>query len=342
MTRPRLTAVGCCARITEAGDWAFRFAFELARANDAQLSIFFFPTSPCESHPKRGRRGEHSTVTYEESVEVEKRVRLYYDDFLEDYVKVGFRLCMGDEAPELRRCLLDREYDVLVLPYERRGCPFGERTIEDFSQRMQCPVVLVGPEGEDEFHLNSPARLWAADLGLASKRWRPVERPPDREDGPDGSEWSELARALAERERTVAWACDRRGNRLTSVDGGCHPLCEAIRADRRSADRLCRLPPESGAWAGRPVIDRCPAGLTRVWVPVPPGDEPAGFAGCCGVLEEGCAVDAEAISSATGLSSEAVATLARRIPRLSREAIEALAGSLRSAAETAPASRSTA
>ncbi len=150
MTRAGMNAVGYCARMTTVGDWAFRFALDLARRHDTQLDIFFFPTSPCEEHDPRGRRGERFEIADRDAVEIERRVRLYYDELLGDYVKVGFRLCLGDEAPELRRCLFDREYDVLVLGYEKRLCPFGERSIEDFSDLMQCPVVLIGPGRPDE------------------------------------------------------------------------------------------------------------------------------------------------------------------------------------------------
>ena len=174
MTQARLKAVGFCARMTEVGDWAFQFALDLARAHDVQLDIFFFPTSPCEEHEPRGRRGGDFAVPDRDAVEIERRVRFYYDELLGDYVKVGFRLCLGDEAPELRRCLFDREYDVLVLAYEKHLCPFGERPIEEFADLMPCPVVLVGPGNRDEIHLNSPAKLWTARLGLDDGEWRSV------------------------------------------------------------------------------------------------------------------------------------------------------------------------
>jgi hypothetical protein len=102
-----------------------------------------------------------------DEIEVERRARVYYDVLLGDYVNVGFRLCEGDEDPELRRCLLIRkDYDVLVLAYEHRGCLFGECPIEEFVEHMPCPIVLVGPDQKDELHLNTLALLWADTLGL--------------------------------------------------------------------------------------------------------------------------------------------------------------------------------
>lgn len=183
MPRARLKAVGFCAWMNEIGDRAFRYALDLAKRHHTQLDIFIFPCFPCLPHERRGRAGELFDMSEEEMIEAEKEVRLYYDDRLGDYLEAGYRLCLGDEAPELRRCLFDRQYDILVLPYEKPGCRFGERTIEEFAHRMQCPVVLVGPAGETEFHLNRPARLWLTELGLDEAKWSdlpPVAAPAKR------------------------------------------------------------------------------------------------------------------------------------------------------------------
>jgi hypothetical protein len=91
---------------------------------------------------------------------------------LGDYLAVGFRLCAGDEAPELRRCLLFRkEYDVLVLPYPERGCIFGRLPLVDFAESMPCPVILVGPTHPAELWLNSPARLLVAAILPEDASW---------------------------------------------------------------------------------------------------------------------------------------------------------------------------
>jgi hypothetical protein len=177
MTRARLKAVGFCAWTEEEGDPAFRYALDLARRHEARLDVFIFPTLPCDPHPPRGRSGELFAISSRDEVEIERRVRLYYDELLEDYLEVGYRLCRGDESPELRRCLFDREYDILVLPYLAEGCRFGVRSIEEFAHRMQCPVVLVGPGTEGGIHLNHPARLWLSELGLEGGEWKVVPEP---------------------------------------------------------------------------------------------------------------------------------------------------------------------
>lgn len=176
MTIRRLSSVGYCAWLSRAGNWAFEFALGLARRYDIRLNIFFFPDFAVKKHATRGRCGEGLLMAEKEKIDLERRVRLYYEDLLGDFVDVGFRLCEGEEEPELRRCLLIRQdYDVLVLAYEHRGCLLGTRSIEEFAGGMPCPVVLVGPDQKDEIHLNTPARLWAETLGLNVGEWQPVE-----------------------------------------------------------------------------------------------------------------------------------------------------------------------
>jgi hypothetical protein len=175
MTVQRLKGVGCCARLDTVGDWAFEVALSFARQHGVVLNLFFFPEACGDAHPPHGRRGELLEMSDEAKVEREKEVRLYYEDRLGDYLEVGFRLCEGDEEPELRRCLLmRRDYDILVLPYPARGHRFGGRTIEEFAQAMPCPTILVGPEHENQLSVNSPTRIWIERLSLQSTDWTEI------------------------------------------------------------------------------------------------------------------------------------------------------------------------
>ncbi len=175
MTVQAIRGVGFCARMTRSGDWAFDYALDLAVEQDVRLDIFFFPTPPSRPHPSRGRSGELGAMSEEQRIRTEKDIRLYYDQILGDFVNVGFRLCEGDEEPELRRCLLIRkEYDVLVLAYEGYRCRFGNRTIEEFAESMPCPTVLVGPEAPRQFALNTAATHWVDRLGLEGADWHHV------------------------------------------------------------------------------------------------------------------------------------------------------------------------
>jgi hypothetical protein len=167
MTVINLTGVGYCARLDTVGDWAFRLALSLVRRHNVVLDVFFFPEPFGQAHLSRGRRGGSVVLSERAKIELEKKVRLYYDERLGDFVNVGFRLCEGDEEPELRRCLIiRREYDVLVLPYPGCGLRVGGRSIEEFAEAMPCPTILVGPDREDSLHVNSTARIWIDRLGL--------------------------------------------------------------------------------------------------------------------------------------------------------------------------------
>jgi hypothetical protein len=162
--------------MTRSGDWAFDYSLDLAARHDVRLDIFFFPTPPSRPHAPRGRHGELAELSDEQKIQMEKDVRFYYDEMLGDFVNVGFRLCEGDEDPELRHCLLIRkEYDVLVLAYEGYHCKFGTRSIEEFAESMPCPTVLVGPESAGQFFVNSAAGIWIDRLGLEHEDWHHVK-----------------------------------------------------------------------------------------------------------------------------------------------------------------------
>lgn len=163
--------------MTRAGDWAFDYALSVAARHRVRLNIFFFPTPPCRPHLPRGRRGQLASPEPEKMVELERDTRLYYDRLLGDFEDVGFRLCEGDEDPELRHCLLiKRDYDVLVLAYEGYRCKFGSKSIEAFAESMACPTVLVGPEHHGQFYVNSSAELWLDTLGLRGRDWGRVSQ----------------------------------------------------------------------------------------------------------------------------------------------------------------------
>ena len=167
MTVTDLTGVGVCARMDEVGDWAFDLALGIARRNHVVHDVFFFPSSFGDPHSHRGRRGEHRTLTPQQVIDLEREVRMYYDDRAGDYAEVGFRLCEGDEEPELRRCLVARrEFDVLVLPCPQEGSRLGDRNLEDFAEAMPCPTILVGPEHREQRRANSAARLWQDRIGV--------------------------------------------------------------------------------------------------------------------------------------------------------------------------------
>lgn len=166
MTIPTFNAVGFCAHYSRAGDWAFDYALDLSRSRGLQLNVFHFladPYDPDALPPRHLTRGELSTL----SVEKERELRLYYDDRAGDYLEVGFRLCQDNEWVELHRCLIDQEFQLLVLGYPEPGATFGRWPLEVFAERFICPVVLVGPDHPRQIRCNSTAAMVADRLEVA-------------------------------------------------------------------------------------------------------------------------------------------------------------------------------
>jgi hypothetical protein len=77
MTVQRIKGVGYCALTTEVGDWALAVALDCARRHVVRLDIFFFPCSPFEPHPSRGRHGETARMGHIEAIELESPVAVH-------------------------------------------------------------------------------------------------------------------------------------------------------------------------------------------------------------------------------------------------------------------------
>jgi hypothetical protein len=160
MTTIAIHDIGYCADFSQQGDWAFDFAFNLASSLDWGLNIFYVPDLAWDApHPP-------PRLSSQEVVDLERQVRSYYDERLGDFVEAGFRICEGFADVELRRCMMHRDYQLLVLAYKKFGASFAGRAIEAFAYGFNAPVVLVGPERPDQYFLNPPAMLLRPQLGL--------------------------------------------------------------------------------------------------------------------------------------------------------------------------------
>lgn len=172
MTTPNIHSIGYCVNYTQQGDWAFDLAFDIAQRYRLQLNIFHFLSDPYNpaDNASDSLKGEARSNRI---IEMERYMRLYYDDRLGDYTDVGFRLCEYNEWTELHRCLNHREFQLLVLGLPSRDATFGRRNLVSFANSFVCPVVLVGPDSQGNITLNDPARLISYRLGL-EKYNRPV------------------------------------------------------------------------------------------------------------------------------------------------------------------------
>jgi len=142
MTTVAVKDVGFCAEFSPQGDWAFDYALSLARSLELGLKVFYVPDLDW------GTR-ELPQLPPHELDALDRRVRECYEARLDDFVDVGFRICEGFADRELRRCLMDRVYQVLVLAY-RDGRPRLAKPIlgQSFG-RATVREAPPGPRGVD-------------------------------------------------------------------------------------------------------------------------------------------------------------------------------------------------
>ncbi len=168
MTTPRVTKIGLVAHYSPQGDWAFDAALQMARTRQATLNVFQFLESPYEA-PLDLPPSQVSTREFDDKIliDADRRLREYYDDSLGEFVDVGFRVCeSGRHNLELRQCLKRREFELLIVPYLEYGSTFGNMPVEEFAYRFNAPVMLVGPELAQQYHLNPSAEVISKTLYL--------------------------------------------------------------------------------------------------------------------------------------------------------------------------------
>ena len=105
-------------------------------------------------------------------------MRKYYDERLKEYVDVGFKVCVSVRFNrELRACLKEKEYQLLVIPYLAEGSSFGNMPLEEFAFRFVSPIILVGPKRPNDYYINDPARLIVDSLDLPSGNIEVLPKP---------------------------------------------------------------------------------------------------------------------------------------------------------------------
>jgi len=171
MTTILLESVGLCAHYSKQGDWAFDVALSLAKERNIQLNIFYFLEDPYgleKALPTGLSREERGKII----VEKERKLRFYYDERLGEHLKAGFRVCEDREWTELRRCLIRREFQLIIVPHLSENTTFGGQHIVKFAYEFGAPMMLVGPHHPDEIHLNQPARMISDQLQLPGETWQ--------------------------------------------------------------------------------------------------------------------------------------------------------------------------
>jgi hypothetical protein len=168
MTIPTFNAVGFCAHYSKQGDWAFDLALQISQLHNLQLNVFHFLKDPYDSKKSWPRHFSPSELE-KLAIAEEKKLRLYYDNLAGEYLNVGFRLCYDDSWAELHRCLMIREFQLLILGYTTYGASFTGKPIEKFADEFISPVILVGPENPKQYYQNSRAALLSYKLDISTK-----------------------------------------------------------------------------------------------------------------------------------------------------------------------------
>lgn len=183
MTNIGIDAIGLVAHYSTKGDWAFNLAFYLAQRHEFQLNVFNFLESPYsisrDTIPSEICLSEE-TLADERHVSDDRVLREYYDDLLGDYVNVGFKVCRSARHNlELRRCLKEKDYQLLIIPYLEPGIGFGNMSVEEFAYRFISPVILVGPDQPNQYFLNERARMIIDNLEMPFQSWKMLAVPTE-------------------------------------------------------------------------------------------------------------------------------------------------------------------
>ncbi len=173
MQQLRPNQIGFVSHYSEQGKWAFKLAFELAKRKNLQLNIFCF-SDATYTEPFNLKPGYESPKTVGKSklVDEERKLREHYDEYLDDYLDVGFKLCTRKKHSfEIKSCMIKNEFQILVIPYVNYEMKMDEFPILEFAGNFGAPVILVGPEMEHQYHINYPATIMV-NLGSLPERFK--------------------------------------------------------------------------------------------------------------------------------------------------------------------------
>lgn len=177
-----MKTIGLCTHFTQTDEWAFDYAFNLARWQSLQLSICHWLESPYKI-----RRD----IVYDDLFEptgtqpissgllnrLELQLREYYEPKLGDFTNVAFKLCEGAYQVELIRCFRQNLLDLVVMGYQLppEDPHAGERPLEEFAASLQYPLVIVGLDGPESFLINHKALDMLDQLELPEGSWKVLQ-----------------------------------------------------------------------------------------------------------------------------------------------------------------------
>ncbi len=137
--------------------------------------------------------------------------------------------------------------------------------------------------------------------------------------------WENLEKELFEKFNFQGSVFTPDGVRITDVKNFNNQLCPAIKASEKGQTYICSAAHMNmTAMAknlGKPVVEECDAGLTKLVVPIFFENKFLGVAGGCGLLSEGNDVDTFAVTKIAEMDESLVTELAGSVPRISDDLI---------------------
>jgi hypothetical protein len=180
-----MKTIGLCTHFAESDEWAFNYAFKLARHRQLQLNICHWLASPYiirrdMVYSDLFKRQDVIPVTPKILAKLELQLREYYEPKLGDFAGVAFKLCEGMYQVELIRCFRQHFLDVVVMGYQspEANTSSAEQPLTQFAQGLPCPIIIVGVDGPDTFLLNAKAYTLLDQLDLPAGSWQVLADTP--------------------------------------------------------------------------------------------------------------------------------------------------------------------
>lgn len=177
-----MKTVGFCTHFTATDEWAFQYALNLARGQQWRLNICHWLASPFTIrrdvvYADLFAHDQIVTVTPVRLVQLERRLREFYEPQLDDFTEVGVKLCEGQYQVELVRCFRQQQLDLAVMGYQPAPdiAALSDQSVEAFAAGLPYPMIVVGVDGPGTFLINQAAVNLPDQLVLPEGRWTVLE-----------------------------------------------------------------------------------------------------------------------------------------------------------------------
>jgi len=141
------------------------------------------------------------------------------------------------------------------------------------------------------------------------------------------STWEVLENDIFEKFNFQGSVFNPKGIRITQVKNWSNDLCPAIKSTEKGQSYICSVAHMNmnaiAKNTGATVVEECDAGFSKIVVPIFLGNEFLGVAGGCGLVAEDGEADTFAVTKITDMDEERVETLAKEVPVISFEKMEA-------------------